>query len=162
VSGATAPWRGWSARAGLFFSEPFEVWLAVAALVSGTSVLLGVGAPSSLAHQLSPWVLRSWGGGLCLGAAVTLAARWRVSAARTQGALEAANRLETLGMILFAGAAGMYAAAVLALGTAGLSGGLIIASWSAACAHRARIIVRAWRGINAGRRAAARGDATDG
>lgn len=127
-------------RWGRFGAEPFEIFLALAALLSGLSVLLGTTRPGSLASQLSPWVLRAWGASLSAGAVLTLTSRWLLAGAGTVRALIRALRLEQLGMTLFATTAGIYAIAIMAVGRAGLAAGFIIVGWSAACTVRAWII----------------------
>jgi len=122
------------------FAEPFEIFLAVAALVSGLSVLAGTSRPGSLATQLSPWVVRAWGASLSTGGALTLTSRWLLAGARTARGLIRALRLEQLGMSLFATTAGIYALAIMAVGRDGLAAGPIIIGWSAACNVRAWII----------------------
>lgn len=139
-----------------FFAEPFEIYLAVAALASGLPVLLGVTAPTSLAHQLTPWVLRAWGAGLVAGAVLTLIARWLLAGARTESGQESAARLEVLGMTIFTGAGAMYATSILAVGIIGIPAGAFIAAFAGACATRARIITNEWRGHRAARRPRAR------
>jgi hypothetical protein len=126
-------------------SEPFEVFLAVSALLSGTSVMLGATHPVALQSQVSPWVLRAWGAALLIGGALTLVSRWLMARAHTDDQLETASRVEKLGMILFATTAAMYGAAILSLGRAGLGAGPIILGWSVACATRAWIITRQWK-----------------
>lgn len=127
--------RGWR-----FAAEPFEILLAVSALVSGLSVLLGTSRPGSLAAQLSPWVLRAWGASLSTAGALTLTARWLLAGAGTVQALIRALRLEQLAMTTFATSAGIYALAILSVGRPGLAAGPIIIGWSGACAVRAWII----------------------
>lgn len=121
-------------------SEPFEIFLALAALMSGVAVLFGTSRPGSLASHLSPWVLRAWGASLSSGAVLTLASRWLLAGARTTLGLIRALRLEQLGMSLFATTAGIYAFAIMAVGRAGLAAGPIIVGWSLACSVRAWII----------------------
>lgn len=121
-------------------AEPFEVFLAVAALISGLSVLVGTTRPGSLASQLSPWVLRAWGASLSAGGALTMTSRWLLAGAHNVGNLVRALRLEQMGMTLFATTAGIYAIAIMALGREGLAAGPIIVGWSAACTVRAWII----------------------
>lgn len=123
-----------------FASEPFELFLAAAALFSGLSVLLGTTRPGSLTAQLSPIVLRAWGASLSVGGALTIASRWMLAGAKTAGALMRALRLEQMGMTLFATTAGMYSIALMAIGRAGLAAGPIIIGWSLACAVRTWII----------------------
>lgn len=128
-------------------AEPFELFIALASVVSGLAVLLGGTRPGALMALLSPWVLRAWGAGLCLGGSLTLFARWRLSGAGSLDSLEWAGRVEQLGMILFAGAAAMYATGIFAVGTAGITAGSIIAAFGGACATRAWIIGRTWRPV---------------
>lgn len=139
-----------------FFAEPFEIYLAAAALFSGLTVLTGLTAPSALARQVSPWMLRAWGAGLIAGAILTLLARWLLAGARTEHGLESAARIEVLGMTIFAGAASMYAMSILAVGVIGIPAGGFIAAFAGACATRARIITNEWRGHRAARRPRAR------
>jgi len=123
-----------------FASEPFELFLALAALFSGLSVLLGTTRPGSLSAQMSPIVLRAWGASLSVGGALTIASRWLLAGADTAGAVMRALRLEQMGMTLFATTAGMYSIAIMAIGRAGLAAGPIIIGWSLACAVRTWII----------------------
>lgn len=132
-------------------AEPFEVFLAVAALLSGLSVLLGAAHPAALQTQVSPWMLRAWGVALLSGGTLTMLSRWLMARARTDDQLETASRLEKLGMILFATTAAMYGAAIMAVGRAGLGAGPIILGWSVACAFRAWIITRQWKSYEAAR-----------
>lgn len=127
-----------------FLVEPFELFLAIAALFSGLSVLLGTSHPGSLAAHMSPVVLRAWGASLSIGGALTIASRWLLAGADTAGALIRGLRLEQMGMTLFATTAGMYAIAIMAVGRAGLAAGPIIVGWSIACTVRA-LIIRAER-----------------
>lgn len=135
-----------------FLSEPFEIYLALLALVSGPSVLLGLTRPSSLASQVSPWMLRAWGAGLVLGAVLTLLARWLIAGAHTEQGQESAARIEVVAMTIFAGAATMYATSILAVGAAGIPAGCFVGGYAAACATRARIITNEWRGHRSARR----------
>lgn len=130
--------RGRWSRA--FLAEPFETFLAVAALVSGLSVLVGTSHPGSLASHLSPWVLRAWGASLSAGGALTMTSRWLLAGAHTNRDAIRALRTEEMGMTLFATTAGIYALAIMATGRAGLAAGPIIIGWSAACTARAWII----------------------
>lgn len=123
-----------------FLAEPFEDLLAVAALFSGLSVLLGTSHPGSLAAQMAPWVLRAWGASLSVGGALTIASRWLLARADTAGALVRGMRLEQMGMTLFATTAGMYALAIMSVGRAGLAAGPMIIGWAIACTVRALII----------------------
>lgn len=127
-------------RTWRFLAEPFELFLAAAALISGLSVLFGTSTPGSLAAQMSPWVLRAWGASLFAGGALTMTSRWLLAGAHTVRDLIRALRLEQLGMTLFATTAGIYAVAIMAVGRAGLTSGPIIIGWSAACTVRAWII----------------------
>lgn len=126
-------------------AEPFEAFLAVAALLSGMSVLLGATHPAALQSQVSPWMLRAWGAGLLAGGTLTLASRWLIATARTDDRLETGSRIEKLGMILFATTAAMYGTAIIAVGRAGLGTGPIILGWSVSCATRAWIITQEWK-----------------
>lgn len=139
-----------------FFAEPFEIYLALLALVSGPTVLLGLTRPSTLARQVSPWMLRAWGAGLVLGAVLTLLARWLIAGAGTEHGKESAARIEVIGMTIFAGAATMYATSILAIGAAGIPAGCFVAGYAAACATRARIITNEWRGHRSARARRAR------
>jgi hypothetical protein len=132
-------------------SEPFEVFLAASALLSGTSVLFGATHPVALQTQVSPWMLRAWGAALLVGGTLTMLSRWFMAKARTDDQLETASRVEKLGMILFATTAAMYGAAIIAVGKAGLGAGPIILGWSVACAVRAWIITREWKQYEAAR-----------
>lgn len=123
-----------------FLDEPFELFLAIAALVSGLSVMLGTSRPGSLVAQMSPWVLRAWGASLSVGGALTITSRWLLAGADTAPAVIRALRLEQMGMTLFATTAGTYAIAIIAIGRAGLAAGPIIVGWSIACTVRAWII----------------------
>jgi hypothetical protein len=132
-------------------SEPFELFLAVSALLSGSLVLAGTTHPVALQSQVAPWVLRSWGAALLVGGTLTLTSRWLMARACTEDQLETGARTEKLGMILFATTAAMYGSAILSVGRAGLAAGPIILGWSAACATRAWIISREWRAHEAAR-----------
>lgn len=132
-------------------SEPFEVFLAVSALLSGASVLLGATRPAALQSQVSPWMLHAWGAALLVGGSLTMVSRWLMAKAHTNDQLETASRIEKLGMILFATAAAMYGAAIIAVGRAGLGAGPIILGWSVACATRAWIITRQWKAFETAR-----------
>lgn len=129
-----------------FFSEPFEVLLAVSAVVSGAPAAWGSSRPASLAFQLSPWLVHVWGVLLCLGGATTLWARWRIgrweAGAGADGALAASLRLEMTGMVLLATGIGVYAAAIFAVGAAAFQAGSITAAWAGGFALRAWIISR--------------------
>lgn len=126
-------------------SEPFELFLALAALTSGLSVLLGASHPIALQSQVSPWMLRAWGAALLVGGTLTIVSRALMARARTDDHLETAGRIEKLGMILFATAAAMYGTAIIMIGRTGLGAGPIILGWSAACTARAWIITRQWK-----------------
>lgn len=125
---------------GGVLAEPFESFLAAAALISGVSVLIGTSHPGSLASQLSPWVLRAWGASLSAGGALTMISRGLLGGAHSVRDLVRALRLEQMGMTIFATTAGMYAIAIMALGREGLAAGPIIIGWSGACTVRAWII----------------------
>jgi uncharacterized membrane protein YgdD (TMEM256/DUF423 family) len=126
-------------------AEPFELFLGLAALLSGLSVLLGATHPTALQTQVSPWVLRAWGAALLSGGSLTLVSRWLIAVATTDDRLETAARLERLGMILFSTTAAMYGAAIVAVGRTGLTAGPLILGWSVACATRAWIITQEWK-----------------
>lgn len=145
-----------------FFAEPFEVYLALLALVSGPSVLLGLTRPMTLASQVSPWMLRAWGAGLILGAVLTLLARWLIAGAATEHGRESAARVEVIAMTIFAGAATMYATSILAIGAAGIPAASFVGGYAAACATRARIITNEWRATRAARRPRGRWRLRDG
>lgn len=132
-------------------AEPFELFLALAALASGASVLFGASRPVALLTQVSPWLLRAWGAALCTGGGLTLAARWLMATAGSDDRLETAGRVEKLGMILFSTTAAMYGAAIIAVGSTGLTAGPIILGWSAACATRAWIITQEWKAYEVAR-----------
>jgi NhaP-type Na+/H+ and K+/H+ antiporter len=134
LTGLSPRWR--------FFAEPFEVLLALAALLAGVPVVWGATRPVSLAAQLSPWLLRAWGVSLIVGGLLTLWARWRIARARTDPGLIAASRLEAVAMLLFATSLGVYGLAILAVGVAGLASGPITLAYAAAFGVRARIITR--------------------
>ncbi len=135
-------------------AEPFEVFLAVSALLSGAAVLFGATRPVALQSQITPWVLRAWGAALLSGGSLTLVARTLMARARTHDQLETAARIEKLGMILFATTAAMYGTAIVAIGRAGLAIGPITLGWAAACAARAWIISREWKAYEDARRQA--------
>jgi hypothetical protein len=122
-------------------SEPFELLLALAALVSGGPVAWGAARPESMASQLPAWVVQTWGGMLCGAGVATITARWRMSRARTDEGLMAASRLEVVGMLAFATALGAYGLAAVALGRRGLPAGPMLEGSAVAFLVRARIIV---------------------
>lgn len=129
-----------------FFDEPFEVLLAVGALVSGSSVAAARSRPVSLAAQLSsPWMLRAWGVSVLAGGVLTLLARLRLARARTDEGLIAGSRLEVVAMVLFATTLGVYGLAILAVGAAGLAAAPLTLAWSAAFAVQARKVTRRLR-----------------
>lgn len=132
-------------------AEPFELFLALAALTSGASVLFGASRPTALLTQVSPWILRAWGAALCSGGALTLTSRWLMAVAASDDKLETASHVEKLGMILFSTTAAMYGASIMAVGRTGLTAGPIILGWSAACATRALIISREWKAYETAR-----------
>lgn len=127
-----------------FCSEPFEVLLAVGALFVGPVVGLGLTAPTSLARQVSPWILHAWGSGLFTAAVITLGGRWLMAAADTDRAREIGARLEVLGLTVFVGTCTMYALSILAIGITGVPAGAFIAAFAAACAIRIRIVNTEW------------------
>lgn len=130
--------RGRWARA--FLAEPHETFLAAAALFSGLAVLASATRPGSMAAQLSPWVLRSWGASLSAGGVLTLTSRWLLAGAQSVRDLIRALRLEQLAMTTFATTAGIYAIAIMSVGRAGLAAGPIIIGWALACTARGWII----------------------
>lgn len=137
-------------RAWRFLAEPFEVLIAVSAFISGLAVLTGASRPGSLATQLSPWVLRGWGAGLCAAGVLTLASRWLLADATTMQSLLRAFRLEQIAMTVFATVMGIYALAIMSVGRPGIAAGSIIVGWSGACAVRACIIGIERRAIPSG------------
>ena len=145
-----------------FLVEPYEVLLAFGALFVGPVVLFGLAAPTSLARQVSPWMLRGWGAGLFFGAVFTLAGRWFMARARAEPAQESAARLEVLGLTIFTGAGTMYALSVLAVGALGIPAGLFIGAFAGASAIRIRIITNEWRGHRQARRPRGRRRPRDG
>lgn len=145
-----------------FFSEPFEIYLALLALVSGPSVLFGLTRPSALASQIAPWMLRAWGAALIIGAVLTLLARWLIAGAATAHGQESAARIEVIAMTIFAGAATMYATSILAIGAVGIPAASFVGGYAAACATRARIITNEWRDVRSARRARGRWRLRDG
>lgn len=139
-----------------FFAEPFEVLLAAGAMLVGPVVLLGLASPTSLARQVSPWVLRAWGAGLFTAAVITLGSRWLMAGAQTERVRDFAARIEVLGMTVFVGTCTMYALSILAIGIVGIPAGAFIAAFAGACGIRARIITNEWRDHRKARRARGR------
>jgi hypothetical protein len=141
LDGLTPRWR--------FLSEPFEVWLSLSSVLTGTTVQWsGRSRPQSLVTQLSPWLLHAWGVLLVVGGVATLMARWRIGRWDPQAptaALVAGFRLEVVGMICLATAVGVYSLAILAVGRGGLAAGSLTMAPAWACAVRARIVARQLR-----------------
>lgn len=125
-----------------FFAEPFDVWIALACLLTGIPAAIGSAHPQSLALALHgfPWLLHAWGGMLCLGAVATLVARWRIARPQTELGDRSARSLEVVGLVMLATATAVYAVAIAAVGIRGLASGSITASAAGACAMRAWIV----------------------
>jgi len=125
-----------------FFAEPFEIYIALACLVTGVPAAIGSAHPQSLARALQSlsWLLHAWGALLCLGAVATLVARWRIARPQTELGDMAARALEVVGLVALATAIGVYVVAILAVGMAGLAAGATTAAASASCAMRAWIV----------------------
>lgn len=125
-------------------AEPFEMWLGLASVVTGVWIQWSSSArPASLVAQLSPWLIHAWGALLAAGGLATLAARWRIgrwAPPTPVASVMAAFRLEVVGMICMATAVGVYSMAILAIGRAGLTAGLLTMAQAWACAVRARIV----------------------
>lgn len=127
---------------GRFLEQPFEILLASAALVTGSASAWGSSRPTSLAEQLTPWLLRAWGVALVVGGLLTLCSRLWIARAHMDAGVVAASRLEVVAMGLLATLLGVYAVAILAVGAAGLAAGPITLAWAAAFGVRARNISR--------------------
>lgn len=127
-----------------FFAEPFEIWIALACLLTGIPAAIGSAHPQSLATAVGnyPWLLHAWGGLLCLGAVTTLIARWRIARPQTELGDRSARSLEVVGLVTLATATTVYAVAIVAVGIPGLAAGSITASAAGACAMRAWIVSR--------------------
>lgn len=128
-----------------FFAEPFENWIAGASLFSGVLAVAGKARPGSLVAQAPSWFLHVWGVMLCIGGVATLVARWRIGRPQTDLGDRSARALEVVGLVALATATAVYAVAILAVGTAGLSAGTITVAMSASCAMRAWIVARELR-----------------
>lgn len=125
-----------------FFAEPFEVWMSAACLVTGSAAALGKTRPQSLANQLPPWFMHTWGVLLCLGGLATIVARWRIGRPQTDLGLRAARSMEVFGLTALATSIGIYAVAALAVGVAGLTAGTMTAGGAWTFAVRAWIVSR--------------------
>lgn len=133
-------------------AEPFESPLAVAGLVYGIPVMLGLTQPSSLARQVTPWMMRAWAAGVVLAGALTLLARRRTARAADDSHREAAARVEVMGMSLSVGTYLMYALSILATGASGIPAGSVMAGLAVGYALRARAITVEWHGHRTARR----------
>jgi len=127
-----------------FFAEPFEIWIALACVLTGIPATIGTTRPQSLARALHgySWLLHAWGVLLCLGAVATLVARWRIGRPQTELGDRSARALEVVGLVMLATTTTVYAVAIVAVGAPGLAAGSITASAAAACAMRAWIVSR--------------------
>jgi hypothetical protein len=128
-----------------FFSEPFDVLVALSALFGGVPAALGF-APQSLVVQFAPWVLHVWGGLLCAGAVATFGSRWRIGrsfvAGGTPAGLSAGLRLGRAGMLLLATGDAVYGLAILANGVSGIQAGALTMAWAGGAAVRAWVLSR--------------------
>lgn len=128
-----------------FFSEPFDLLVAVSALFGGVPALLGF-APQSLVVQLAPWVLHVWGGLLCAGGVALPVSRWRIGRSFVMGGtpagLSAGLRLGRGGMLLLATADAVYGLAILANGVSGIQAGSLTMAWAGGAAIRAWVLSR--------------------
>ena len=129
-----------------FFAEPFEIWIALACLLTGIPAI-GSAHPQSLAVALRgyPWLLHAWGVLLCVGAVALLFARWRIGRPQTDLGDRSARSLEVVGLVTLATGNAVYALAITAVGAVGLAAGSNAAALAGACAMRAWIISRELR-----------------
>jgi len=141
-----------------FFSEPFELFLAFASVLSGILFLTGNTKPGALEQQLPGWQLALWVAGFTAGGLIIIVSRAMIARAKNMRSLEIGARVEAVGMTIFGGAAGMYAVAIFALGKAGFFAGLIIGAWSASAFVRLYIINKQWAPVRRDRRDPRNGD----
>lgn len=144
LEGLTPRWRP--------LSEPFEMWLGLASVVTGVWIQWSNSArPASLVAQLSPWLVHAWGILLAAGGVATVVARVRIgrwAPPAPVASVMAAFRLEVVGMICMATAVGVYSMAILSVGRVGLTAGSLTMAQAWACAVRARIVSRQLRIAN--------------
>lgn len=115
--------------------ESFEAFVALALGVSSASYLLGVQPPNSVEELLPPWLRLAWGIALAAGSLLILG-----------GLLAGAPRVELSGCFLLAGAAFVYADALIVVaGLDGLLVELLLLAICAAALVRAMELMRLFR-----------------
>lgn len=135
------------------FSQPFEVFLAFASVLSGILFLTGQTKPTALALQLPGWELSGWAWLYTIGGMLIILARIMLASAKTERTLEKGSRIEAAGLVLFGTSLGTYAMAIFALGFIGFYSGLILASFSAASFARLLTIRSQWKPYRDARKA---------
>jgi len=145
--------HGWG-----FFSEPFELFLALAAILSGVVYFLGKSQPNALEARLPHWELILWILTFTLSGVIIMASRGMIAVARTERALELGCRVEAVGMTLFGTAALLYSMVIFSFGLQAFVSGVIIAAWGGASFVRLYIIMMEWKPYRDARKKYARED----